>query len=83
MKRARHGTVLPLGSTLQFALLSKSCGFTPLNFLKGTLFNWGEYSLPDYGSVDSVKRPVRTRTRGGVGLLLPINLDKSIVEILS
>ena len=27
----------------------------------------GEYSLLDYGSVDSVNRPVRTRMRGGVG----------------
>ena len=27
----------------------------------------GEHSLPGYGSVDSVKRPVRTRMRGVVG----------------
>jgi hypothetical protein len=27
----------------------------------------GEYPLPDYGLVDSVSRPVRTRMRGGVG----------------
>jgi hypothetical protein len=27
----------------------------------------GDYPLPDYGPVDSVNRPVRTRMRGGVG----------------
>lgn len=27
----------------------------------------GEHSLPNYGPVISVNRPVRTRTRGGVG----------------
>ena len=27
----------------------------------------GEYSLPGYGPVDSVNRPLRTRMRGGVG----------------
>lgn len=27
----------------------------------------GEHSLPGYGPVDSVKRPVRTRMRGVVG----------------
>jgi len=27
----------------------------------------GEHSLPDYGPVTSVNRPVRTRMRGGVG----------------
>ena len=27
----------------------------------------GEHSLPDYGSVVSVNRPVRTRMPGGVG----------------
>jgi hypothetical protein len=31
----------------------------------------GKHPLPDYGSVGSVNRPVRTRTPGGVGLLLP------------
>jgi hypothetical protein len=27
----------------------------------------GIYLIPDYGPVNSVNRPVRTRTRGGVG----------------
>ena len=27
----------------------------------------GYYSLPEYGPVDSVNRPLRTRMRGGVG----------------
>jgi hypothetical protein len=34
----------------------------------------GIYLIPDYGPVNSVNRPVRTRTRGGVGLLLPISI---------
>jgi hypothetical protein len=73
MKRARHGTVLPLGSTVQFALLSKSCGLMPLS---------------GYGPIVFVNRLLRLPASGGdpheewCGLTVTHKSRRFIVEIL-